>query len=379
MGLDDFPHWLSREQRDLYDEARRIAVEELDALAETGAPGRVNRPLLEALGRCGLLPRLFPSGSADARVSAITLCLLRDGLARGSTAAETALALQGLGAYPIVLTGSQEVKERWIPAVAQGRAVAAFALTEPDAGSDAGSLTLRAERVGGGYRLSGQKKWISNAPEADVYSVFATTAPEAGTRGITAFAVPGDSDGVGGRHLDLIAAHAIGTLELDGAFVPDDHVLGDVGAGFSVAMRTLDLFRPSVGAFAVGMASAALDAAVDYAGKRESFGRPLREFQAVSHELAEAAARTAAARHLVYEAAARYDSGERSTGLSAMAKLVATETAQSVIDAALQIHGAAGLEEGHLLGHLYREVRATRIYEGTSEIQREIIARELYR
>ena len=166
----------------------------------------------------------------------------------------------------------------------------------------------------------------------------------------------------------------IGTLELNEAFVPDDNVLGDVGAGFAVAMRTLDLFRPSVGAFAVGMAQAALDAAVEHAGQRESFGRPLRDFQAVSHQLADAAARIKAARLLVYDAAAIYDSGERVTKASAIAKLYATETAQDVIDAALQIFGAQGLEEGHLLAHLYREVRATRIYEGTSEIQREIIA-----
>jgi alkylation response protein AidB-like acyl-CoA dehydrogenase len=196
---------------------------------------------------------------------------------------------------------------------------------------------------------------------------------------VTAFALPADTEGVGGRSLELLAPHAIGTLELDGAFVPDDHILGEVDKGFTVAMQTLDLFRPSVGAFAVGMAQAALDAAIEHAGGRESFGKPLREFQAVSHQLAEMAARTKAARLLVYEAAGLYDAGERVTKAAAIAKLYATETAQWVIDAALQIHGAAGLERGHLLEHLYRDVRATRIYEGTSEIQREIIARELYR
>jgi alkylation response protein AidB-like acyl-CoA dehydrogenase len=182
-----------------------------------------------------------------------------------------------------------------------------------------------------------------------------------------------------GEPLDLLAPHAIGTLELDGVFVADDHILGEVDKGFGVAMRTLDLFRPSVGAFAVGMAQAALDAATDHAGKRMSMGKQLREFQAVSHQLADAAARVKAARLLVYDAAAIYDSGERVTKAAAIAKLYATETAQWVIDTALQIHGASGLEKGHLLEHLYRDVRATRIYEGTSEIQREIIARELYR
>ena len=382
MGLNDFPQSLAAEHRDRIAEMRRLAIDVLAGAASQGTPGRVNRTLLKELGRVGALPAIFPKeygGESSSEVSAVTLCTMREGLSQGSTAAETALALQGLGAYPILQSGSEDLKEAWIPPVASGEAVAAFALTEPDAGSDAGALSLRAERTEGGYQLTGTKKWISNAPDADVYTVFARTTPEGGTRGITAFVVPGDTEGVGGSPLTLLAPHVIGTLELNEVFVPDDNVLGDVGAGFSVAMRTLDLFRPSVGAFAVGMAQAALDAAVERAGSRESFGRPLRDFQAVSHQLADAAARIKAARLLVYDAAAIYDSGERVTKASAIAKLYATETAQEVIDAALQIFGAQGLEEGHLLAHLYREVRATRIYEGTSEIQREIIARELYR
>ncbi|MDQ4095470.1 MAG: acyl-CoA dehydrogenase family protein [Actinomycetota bacterium] len=375
MVGEDFPYWMTAEQRDELLEARRIAGEQLATLAMDGEAGRVNRPLIRALGETGVLPRLFPP---DGTVSATTLCVLREGLAGGSTAAETAFALQGLGAYPIVLAGSEELRARWIPRVASGEAVAGFALTEPHAGSDAGALSLRAEKADGGYRLSGEKKWISNAPGADVYSIFARTA-EAGTRGVTGFVLPGDTQGVSGRGLDLLSPHAIGTLELDGAFVPADHVLGEVDRGFSVAMQTLDLFRPSVGAFAVGMAQLALNMAINHAGERTSFGKPLRDFQAVSQKLAEMAARTKAARLLVYDAAATYDAGERVTKAAAIAKLFATETAQWVIDAAMQIHGAAGLERGHVLEHLYRDVRATRIYEGTSEIQREIIARELYR
>ncbi|MEA2460083.1 MAG: acyl-CoA dehydrogenase, partial [Actinomycetota bacterium] len=312
-------------------------------------------------------------------VSAAILCLLREGLAQGSTEAETALALQGLGSYPIVRDANDDVRREWIPRVARGEAVAAFALTEPDAGSDAGHLTLRANKADGGFVLNGRKKWISNAPEADIYTVFARTTEGAGTRGVTAFAVPGDTEGVGGERLDLLSPHAIGTVDLQDVFVPDDHVVGEVDKGFGVAMRTLDLFRPSVGAFAVGMAQAALDAAVAYSGERESFGKPLRDFQAVSHQLAEAAARTKAARMLVYDAAGAYDTGEPVTKAAAIAKLYATETAQFVIDVAMQVFGARGLERGHLLEHLYREVRSTRIYEGTSEIQREVIARELYR
>ena len=375
MGTEDLPQWMPADARTTLLETRLLAGEKLATIAMDGDPGRVNRPLIRALGELGVLPRIFPS---DRAVSATTLCLLREGLAGGSTDAETAFALQGLGSYPIVLAGSDELKERWIPRVARGEAVAGFALTEPNAGSDAGALSLTAERVDGGYRLSGEKKWISNAPDADVYSIFARTS-DAGTRGVTGFVLPGDTEGVSGQPLDLLAPHAIGTLELDGAFVPADHVLGETDHGFSVAMRTLDLFRPSVGAFAVGMAQLALDMATNYAGERTSFGKPLREFQAVTQKLAEMAARTKAARLLVYDAAAIYDAGDRVTKAAAIAKLDATETAQWVIDAALQIHGASGLERGHVLEHLYRDVRATRIYEGTSEIQREIIARELYR
>ncbi len=375
MANTDFPALLTTEQRELVSDLRSKAAATFAPIAAASTEGRVDRDLLKALGAEGVLPRIFPAGS----VSAVTLCLVREGLAGGSTEAETALALQGLGAYPILRSGSHELKAKWIPAVAKGEAVAGFALTEPEAGTDAGALGLKAERVDGGYRLSGSKKWISNAPDADIYSIFARTTEGAGARGITAFALPADTEGVSGTSLELLAPHAIGTLELDGAFVTDDKVLGEVDQGFAVAMTTLDLFRPSVGAFAVGMAQAALDAAVEHAAKREAFGRPLREFQGVSHQLADCAARTKAARLLVYEAAMAYDAGEKVTKASAIAKLYATETAQQVIDVALQIHGAQGLERGHLLEHLYREVRATRIYEGTSEIQREIIARELFR
>ncbi|HSR28128.1 MAG TPA: acyl-CoA dehydrogenase, partial [Actinomycetes bacterium] len=267
-------------------------------------------------------------------------------------------------------------------ALAAGRAVAAFALSEPEAGSDAGGLELRAEADGDGFRLSGVKAWISNAPEADVYTLFARTTPGARSRGITAFAVPGDAPGLDGEALELLAPHAIGRLELDGVRAGPEQVLGRVDQGFGLAMATLDRFRPSVGAFAVGMAQAALEVAVAHAAGRRAFGRPLAEFQAVAHALAEAATRTQAARLLVYEAASRNDADPAAAGVTAaaaMAKLYATETAQAVVDQAVQVLGARALERGHLLEHLYREVRAPRIYEGTSEIQRTIIARELFR
>lgn len=373
---------LSEAHHELAEKARRVGREVLAPIVREGPEGRVNRRLVKALADRGLLPRLFPGragGTRDGEVSALELCVLREALARESTEAETALAMQGLGGYPILQSGTEATIRRWVPAIARGDAVAAFALTEPEHGSDAAAIELKADPDGDGYRLSGVKTWISNAPDADVYVVFARTTPEAGARGVTAFVVPGDADGVSGSSLELLAPHPIGRVELDAVRVETEQVLGKPNEGFRVAMATLDLFRPSVGAFAVGMAAAALDAALGHAESRQVFGKPLRHLQAVAHLLAEMATRTEAARLLVYSAAAAYDAGERVTRRSAMAKLFATETAQWVVDSALQLHGASGLERGHLLEHLYREVRAPRIYEGTSEIQREIVARELFR
>lgn len=368
-------------QRAFAEEVRRIGVEQLLPLAESGVDGAVNRPLLKAMGSLGLLARLFPGisdGNPTRQAAATDLCILRETLATVHTEAETALALQGLGSYPLLQSGRDEQVRKWLPAVAAGDAVAAFALTEPDAGSDAAALSLAAEPDGDGWRLTGEKMWISNAPEADFYTVFARTTPDAGARGVSAFVVPGDRAGLSGEHLDLVSPHPIGTLTFDGVAVQREELLGEENRGFAVAMRTLDLFRPSVGAFAVGMAQAALDSTVDYTGHRVAFGGPLIKQQAVAHALAEMATRTEAARLLVYAAAAAYDAGEKNlSGRAAMAKLFATEAAQFVVDSAVQLHGARALRRGHLLEHLYREVRAPRIYEGASEIQRTIIARWL--
>ncbi|ARF75887.1 acyl-CoA dehydrogenase [Kitasatospora albolonga] len=363
---------LEPEQTAWCEEVRTLAEQRLRPLAEKGEEGRVNRPLLAALGELGLLERMFSSGALD-------LCLLRESLARGCTEAETALALQGLGTTPVVRSGTPAQRERWLPGVRAGRAVAAFALSEPGAGSDAAALSLAAEPTPGGWRLTGEKCWISNAPEADFATVFARTTPGAGARGVTAFLVPSDRPGLTGQHLDMLSPHPIGTLEFDGVPVTADDILGEPDRGFRVAMDTLNLFRPSVGAFAVGMARAALDATVAHTARRTAFGGPLSDLQAVSHQVAEMATRTEAARLLVYAAAAAYDAGESGVPRrAAMAKLYATETAQYVVDTAVQLHGARALRRGHLLEHLYREVRAPRIYEGASEVQRAIIAKELY-
>jgi alkylation response protein AidB-like acyl-CoA dehydrogenase len=402
---------LTAEQVAFQERVRDLAHAELVPLLAGAVPGRVNRPLVAAMGRLGLLSSLFrppsatlpphdeqpePSGArpepsdGHADVSAFRLCLLRETLAAVTTEAETALALQGLGGYPLIRFGTHKIAGRWRAPIEAGSAVAAFALSEAEAGSDAGALLLLAEPDGDGWRLSGEKLWISNAPEADVYTVFARTTAGARSRGVTAFAVPGDADGLSGEHLKMLSPHPIGRLIFDGVQVSRDDVIGDVNDGFRVAMRTLDLFRPSVGAFAVGMAQAALEATIEHTTSREAFGGRLCDQQAVAHLIAEMATRVEASRLLVYASAAAYDAaggGVAADGRtpgnagiscrSAMAKLFATENAQFVVDAAVQLHGARGLVEGHLLAHLYREVRAPRIYEGASEVQRTIIGRAL--
>ncbi|MFG2654420.1 acyl-CoA dehydrogenase family protein [Streptomyces sp. NPDC048425] len=354
-------------------ELRALAAERLAPLAEKGEPGKVNRPLVAELGRLRLLERLFRSGALD-------LCLMRESLARACTEAETALALQGLGAHPVHAYGTDAQRAHWLPRVSDGTAVAAFALSEPGAGSDAAALALRAEPDGtGGWCLIGEKTWISNAPEADFYTVFARTAPDAGARGVTAFLVPADRPGLTGTPLDMLSPHPIGSLDFDAVPVTADDVLGEPDRGFRVAMTTLNLFRPSVGAFAVGMAQAALDATLTHTARRDAFGGKLKDLQTVAHQVADLALRTEAARLMVYAAAAAYDAGAPDVPQrAAMAKLLATETAQHVVDTAVQLHGARALQRGHLLEHLYREVRAPRIYEGASEVQRAIIAKELY-
>ncbi|MGB3484596.1 MAG: acyl-CoA dehydrogenase family protein [Mycobacterium sp.] len=359
------------------DIARRKLRHDVD-----GSPARVDRNLVRSLGETGLLRALF-GGASDEPLqgaAAMQLCLLRETLARVDTHAETALALQGLGSYPILQSGKPGVIERWMPGVVSGEAVAAFALSEPGAGSDAGRLALSAVADGpGAWRLDGCKTWISNAPDADFYTVFARTGG-AGSRGVSAFVVAGDSPGLSGSPLEMISDHALGELNFDGVRVTDDDMIGSLGEGFKVAMRTLDLFRPSVGAFAVGMATAALDATVAWSTEREIYGSYLADQPSVQHTLADMATRTEAARLMVYAAATAYDGGAaplQVSFLAAMAKLQATESAQYVVDLAVQLHGARALQRGHLLEQLYRDVRGPRIYEGASEVQRTIIGRHL--
>jgi len=288
-------------------------------------------------------------------------------------------AMQGLGSYPITLAGGEALKRRHLPRVVSGEAIAAFALTEPEAGSDVAALQTAARRDGDHYELDGVKTFISNAGLADFYVVFAKTNPDQGHKGISAFVVePSMSGFVVERKLELIAPHPIGVVRFERCQVPRESLLGDEGQGFKIAMQTLDVFRATVAAAAVGMARRALDEALAYSRQRVQFGRPIAEFQGIQFKLGEMATELEAARLLVYRAAWKKDQGaERVTRESAMAKLYATEMAQRVIDQAVQIHGGNGVVKGFVVERLYREIRALRIYEGTSEIQKVVIAREL--
>ena len=379
---DPLTFHLTSEQVDLLEGCAALGRNVLLPISRKSPEGRINEELLAAMAREGLFWRLYREidGGWEGRVSALDLCLIREGLARTCTEAETAFAVQGLGSFPMLKSGRQEIIGPWIERLARGEIAAGFALTEPDAGTDVASLSLQAVPEGNGYRLNGEKVWISNAPDAGVYSVFARTTEGAGARGLTGFMVPRETEGLTGERISLVSPHPIGRLIFNDAFIPAEYVLGDVDRGFAVAMQTLDLFRPSVGAFAIGMAQAALDATIGYVAERPAFGGKLKDFQAVSHRLADVSTRVAAARLLVHQAAMTYDAGLRPVShMAAMAKLLATELAQDAVDAAVQFHGARALEHGHLIEHLYREVRAPRIYEGASEIQREIIARHLFR
>jgi acyl-CoA dehydrogenase len=375
---------LTPEERALTALVARAGTEVFRPLAEAwGERDDLNRDLARALGKEGLFPLLVPAahgGALDGPFRSMTLCLIREELARTCLQAEELFAIQGLGSFPILLAGTEAQKAAYLPPLARGDQVPAFALTEPDAGSDAAALGTRAERDGDGWRLTGVKRFISNAPAADVYVVFAKTAPDRGTKGISAFIVPGETPGLSGTPMRTLAPHVIGELAFEGCRLPAESLLGEEGEGWRVAMGTLDVFRASVGAQAVGLAQAALDLALAHARGRVQFGQPLAGFQLVQAKLADMATELRAARLLVYSAARLKDAGTpRVTLESSMAKLYATEMASRVVDQAVQIHGGLGVLRGTPIERLYREARAPRIYEGTSEIQRLIIARQLLR
>lgn len=318
-------------------------------------------------------------GGIRTAVQARDLCILREGLARGDALADTMFAMQALGSYPITLAGNELQKRDYLPKVARGAAIAAFAITEPESGSDVASMQTRALRRGNDFSITGTKRFISNAGIADFYVVFASTGPEKKAKGVSAFVVDAAAPGmVINDKIEMLSPHPIGVIEFENCIVGEDALLGKEGEGLQIAFATLDLLRCTVGAAAVGLAQRALDEAIQYSKIRRQFGRAIAEFQGIEFKLAEMATELEAARLLVYQAAWAYDRTDKGSKLkSSMAKFYATEAAQRIVDQALQIHGANGLIAGSIMERLYRDVRALRIYEGTSEIQKLIIAREL--
>ncbi len=336
------------------------------------------RDLALQLGEAGWLDVGVPEAGAAA-LDVRTLCLAREILARHSGLADFVFAMQGLGSGPITLFGSAEMRARILPAVRAGRSLAAFALSEPDAGSDVAALATTALRVPGGWRLDGEKTWISNGGIAGQYVVFARSGEAPGARGLSAFLVEAGTPGlIVASRIEVIAPHPLATLRFDNCVVPDANLLGAPGEGFKVAMATLDVFRTTVGAAALGFARRALDEATGRARSRRMFGRTLADMETTRARFADMALAIDTSALLVYRAAWSRDvSGGRNTREAAMAKLHATELAQQVIDAAVQIFGGLGVTAGVKVEELYREIRALRIYEGASEVQKLIIAREV--
>jgi len=339
--------------------------------------------LAKQLGQDGLMAYVVPGkfGGVRESVHARDLCVIREELAWGSALADVMFGVQALGTYPIALAGNEEQQRHYLPPLAKGERLAAFALTEPNAGSDVSAIGTRALRDSNGYRLNGVKHFISNAGIAHTYVVFASTQPEAKAKGLSAFIVESDSAGFTVKEkTPLLSPHPIGVLAFDDCFVPQHQRLGGEGEGWKIAQRTLDTLRCTVGAAAVGFARRALEEALAYSRNRRQFGHTLAEFQGIQFKLADMATELEAARLLVYQAASMTDHHHREAPLkTSMAKLFATEAAQRIVDQSLQIHGGNGVVVGNILERLYRDVRALRIYEGTSEIQRLIIAKHLLR
>ncbi|MDB5772260.1 MAG: acyl-CoA dehydrogenase [Burkholderia sp.] len=341
------------------------------------------RQLVRQLGAAGWLRHAIGGTAFGAAADAIdtrAVCLIRETLARHSGLADFAFAMQGLGSGAITLFGSAEHKQRYLTRVGVGDAISAFALSEPEAGSDVAAMECAAVRDGGHYVLNGEKTWISNGGIADLYVVFARTGEAPAARGISAFIVDAETPGFSiAERIQVIAPHPLARIKFSDCRIPVANRLGEAGQGFKVAMATLDIFRTSVAAASLGFARRAMDEALQRATTRKMFGQTLADFQLTQAKLAQMATGIDAAALLTYRAAWQRDQGQRVTKEAAMAKLTATETAQQVIDAALQMFGGLGVVSGQPVEQLYREIRALRIYEGASEVQQLIIARELLR
>ena len=362
--------WAARHLHDAHEEDPR-------APEGAGADATCKR-LVRQLGDAGFLAHCAPGGTDfDVR----SIALVRELLAYHAGLADFAFVMQGLGSGPIALAGGDALKRRYLPRVAKGEAIAAFALSEPDAGSDVAATATTARRDGGDWVLDGVKTWISNGGIADFYVVFARTEPGTGTKGLSAIVVDADAPGLDcSQRIDIIAPHPMATVRMSGCRVPAANLVGEAGEGFKIAMRNLDVFRTTVAAAALGFARRALAEALARARGRKMFGQTLADFQLSQARLADMATAVESAALLTYRSAwARDVRKQRVTREAAMAKMQATETAQEVVDSAVQLHGGLGVTRGHPVERLYREVRALRIYEGATEVQKLIIARELLR
>ncbi|WP_432288879.1 acyl-CoA dehydrogenase family protein (plasmid) [Aminobacter sp. BA135] len=372
-----------------FADSHRALAAELDAFIASGGLGEIDhgnadgacKKLVAALGQAGILRHCVPAafGGASDVIDSRSLCLIRETLAYADGLADFAFAMQGLGTGAISLSGSDELKQAILPRIARGELISAFALTEPEAGSDVAAMATAARRDGDTYVLDGEKVFISNGGIADVYTVFARTGEAPGTRGISAFVVYADTPGFSiAERIETIAPHPLARVRFDNCRIPASQLLGEPGEGFKIAMRTLDIFRPSVAAAALGFARRALDEAVAHARSRRMFGATLADLPTAQSTLGEMATAIDAASLLTVRTAWRRDVQKLPiTREAAMAKMTATENAQWVIDQALQLFGGRGVRVGEITERLYREIRALRIYEGATEVQKLIIGREL--
>ena len=367
-----------------FDEPHRMLAEELETWCAANLPvahddvDAACRSLVALLGRDGWLKPTAIDPAAPAPLDVRTLCLIRETLARHDGLADFAFAMQGLGTGAISLFGSDEQKA-WLAKTRAGEAISAFALSEPRSGSDVANMDMTARLDGNHYRLDGEKTWISNGGIADLYVVFARTGEAPGARGLSAFLVPAETPGLAiAERLETIAPHPLARLTFENCRVPASAMIGKPGEGFRIAMTVLDVFRSTVGAAALGFARRAFDESVKRVRERQLFGAPLADLQMVQGHIADMALDVDAAALLVYRAAWTKDMGAaRVTREAAMAKLFATDHAQKVIDVAVQLHGGDGVRRGHIVESLYREIRALRIYEGASDVQRVVIARQV--
>jgi alkylation response protein AidB-like acyl-CoA dehydrogenase len=375
-------YFLTEEQQMIVDICRQIVEERIIPVrAQLDEEGTFPSDIIDEIGKSDLFRLFIPEEYGGMGTGIFEVCLATEELSRGDLSVATTYAASGLGFIPILVMGNEDQKKKYLPDLASGAKLAAFGLTEPEAGSDAGSIRTKAIRDGDSYVLNGTKQWITNGGEAEVYTIFASTNPARGARGVSTFSVEKGTPGFEfGKKEDKLGIRASATRELifTDCKIPAENMLGTEGKGFLIAMRTFDQSRPAVGAQAVGVAQAALEEAVNYSKVRQQFGQPISSFQAVQHMLADMATQVEAARSLVYHAAKVIDKGEKNISkLSAMSKLYASDVAMQVTIDAIQIFGGYGFMKDYPVEKMMRDAKITQIYEGTNQIQKNIIALDL--